>query len=76
MGFCFNRQRHMMFAIRESMKNHKSTPLTQSKVTRHPDVRTKRHCQQQQHQLTAEDYSFLQSIGLKVRKFPSNDDEC
>lgn len=61
MGFCFNKQVRMLHAVKDSMKHNKRRQFTQAAITHKSSVSRVRH------QLSAEDYSFLRSIGLKVR---------
>lgn len=65
MGFCFNRQLRM---LHDSIsKSNKNMEFKQTRLIRNPVIRRKTSRKQQQ-QLSAEDYGFLKSIGLKVRK--------
>jgi hypothetical protein len=68
MGFCFNRQLRVLPTIEKKVKVNKSKARMKSKVIRHLDIRSKTHPRREQ--LSAKDYSFLQSIGLKVARKP------
>lgn len=57
MGFCFNRQLHML----HSVKDNKRRCLRRRGLIRDPVISRKTA------QLSAEDYSFLKSIGLKIK---------
>ena len=65
MGFCFNNQLRMLHAMKDSIKRNKSKQIKRSRLIRKPAIKTRRRLHPQ---LSAEDYSFLQSIGLKVRR--------
>lgn len=70
MGFCFNTQLRLLHTVKDSVKHNKSKQSRQTRLIRNPVIRSKRphQQQQQQQQLSREDYSFLRSIGLKIRK--------
>lgn len=62
MGFCFNQQVRMLHSVKDSVKHNKRRQFTQAAVIRKPTISPVRG-----QQLSTEDYSFLRSIGLKVR---------
>lgn len=68
MGFCFNSQLRLLHTVKDSVSHNKSKEDEQSRLIRNPDITSKTR-QQQQQQLSTQDYSFLRSIGLKIRKF-------
>ena len=65
MGFCFNNQLRMVHVTRDSIKHNKNRQIKRPRLIRNPSIKSRRR---QLPQLSAEDYSFLQSIGLSVRK--------
>lgn len=71
MGFQFNRQLNLLSsAIRGSIKHNKSKQISQPRLSRSSDFRSKTHrCPRSRQQLSAKDCDFLKSIGLKVRRY-------
>ncbi len=62
MGFCFNHNANMLHAVKKS--GNKKRQSSKAIVIRKPTVGGITHHHKQ---LSAEDYRFLRSIGLKVR---------
>lgn len=56
----------MLHTVKDSVSHNKSKEDEQSRLIRNPDITSK--TRQQQQQLSTQDYSFLRSIGLKIRK--------
>lgn len=66
MGFCFNHnQLRMLHTMNDSSsKSNKRKEYKQIRLIHNPIIRRKTSHKQ----LSAEDYDFLKSIGLKIRK--------
>jgi hypothetical protein len=66
MGICYNNQQRMLHVMKNSVKyNNKRRQSTQIELIHNPVSQQTRH---QNKNLSTADYSFLKSIGLKIRK--------
>lgn len=64
MGFCFNRQLRMLHTVKNTVKHNKRREVTHGKVIHDPVIKRTTRLN---NKLSSKDYSFLRSIGLKIR---------